>query len=51
MTLLFIDGFDHYGESGSQPYDKGYITGSSLYHNFTTGRFSYGYGIQFTDSM
>ena len=51
MTLLFMDGFDHYAESGEQPLDKGYITGNFAYYDFVTGRFNYGYAIQFKDSM
>ena len=51
MTLLFMDGFDHYAESGEQPLDKGYITGNFVYYDFVTGRFNYGYAIQFKDSM
>lgn len=51
MSLIFIDGFDHYGGSDeSQPQDKGYITGNSSYFDiFTPGRFNYGYAVEFTD--
>lgn len=43
MALIFIDGFDHYVESGSQILDKGYSEiGSGTYYSFTTGRFGYG---------
>jgi len=52
MTLLFIDGFDHYGEAGSQPLDKGYseFGTSSVYVNFVTGRFGYGQAFESTDN-
>lgn len=43
MALIFIDGFDHYGESGEQMIDKGYSIGSSSYYSLhTAGRFGYG---------
>ena len=50
MGLIFIDGFDHYGEGGSQPLDKGYSVGSTVYMEFRTGRFGYGRCLEISDS-
>jgi hypothetical protein len=43
MTLLFIDGFDHYGDSDeTQCNDKGYVAGNVGYYDYPVGRFGYG---------